>query len=72
MGIVRTVYETAGLEMTERAHHQLTSYREEHPRGKEGRVTYDLRADFGVTPTDVRRPFAFYFDAFPSVRIEAT
>ncbi len=70
MGIVETAYDVAALPMSAEARRQLTTYIEEHPRGKEGRVAYDLRVDFGVTPEEVRAPFAFYFDAFPAVRVE--
>ena len=36
-----------------------------HQRGRFGRVVYDLRADFGAEPDDIRAPFDFYFDRFP-------
>ena len=38
---------------------------ESHPRGKEGRVIYHLKRDFGVDPDALRQRFQFYFDAFP-------
>jgi len=41
----------------------------ENPRGKHGQVVYDLRADFGLEPADVRKRFDFYFERFP-VRVE--
>ena len=40
-----------------------------HPRGRHGQVLYDLEADFGLAPAEVRKRFDFYFDAFP-VRAE--
>jgi hypothetical protein len=42
-----------------------------HPRGKAGRVAYDLQGDFGVTAGDLRERFAFYtnqFDIEPEAR----
>ena len=51
------------------AYGQLRAYMDAHPRGKEGRVVYDLRGDFGVEPAQLRERFAFYFDRFP-VRVE--
>lgn len=69
MGTVERVYERAGIELTTRARAEIEAYRSAHPRGKEGRVVYDLRRDFGVTPEEVRAPFGFYLDRFP-VRIE--
>ena len=35
-----------------------------HPRGKDGRVV-DVRQDFGADPTELRKAFDFYFEAFP-------
>jgi len=69
MGTVERIYETAGLEMTDTARAQITQYVEDHPRGKEGQVVYDLRADFDAAPADVRAGFDFYLDRF-DVRIE--
>lgn len=63
------VYECAGIELTDRARAEHRAYTEAHPRGKEGRVVYDLRGDFAVTPEELRAPFGFYFDRFP-VRVE--
>lgn len=70
LAMVEKIYDRAGLPMTERARAQLQHYIDEHPRGKEGRVVYDLRGDFGVEPSALRRRFDFYFEAFP-VKAEA-
>jgi hypothetical protein len=70
MAVVRSIYETAGLELTGDAQRQIADYVAAHPRGKDGQVVYDLRADFGITPAEVREPFGFYLDRFP-VRVEA-
>ena len=61
---VRGIYEVAGLEMTPDADAQIQQYLDDHPRGKEGRVVYDLREDFGADPADVRAPFDFYRSEF--------
>jgi hypothetical protein len=71
MGTLQQVYDTAGIELTDRARSEIQAYLDAHPRGKEGRVVYDLRRDFAVTPDEVRQAFAFYFDRFP-VQIEVT
>jgi sulfotransferase family protein len=60
----------AGLEVTEQARSQLTTYLAGNPRGKEGRVIYDIRGDFGLEPADLHERFAFYYEAFPQVRKE--
>lgn len=70
MGTVQRVYDAAGIELTDAARAEIEAYRAAHPRGKEGRVVYDLRGDFSTTPEEVRRRFGAYLDAFPDVRIE--
>ena len=71
MGTLQHIYDVAGLEFTPEARRQVDGYRAAHPRGKEGRVVYDLRRDFSVTPDEVRAPFGFYFDRFET-RIEVS
>ena len=70
MGTVQRVYDAAGIELTDQARAEIEAYRAAHPRGKEGRVVYDLRRDFATTPEEVRSRFGAYLDAFPNVRIE--
>lgn len=65
MGIVAQVYAKAGLSLTPSARDQLDHYVRNHPRGKEGRIIYQLERDFGVQPSELRKRFAFYFDRFP-------
>jgi len=58
------------MEVTDTARDQLTTYLAANPRGKEGRLVYDLRADFGLDPDDLYDRFSFYFEAFPEIRRE--
>ncbi len=60
----------AGIEVTDEARAQLDAYVAGNPRGKEGRVVYDLRGDFGLEPDDLYERFAFYFAAFPQITRE--
>lgn len=69
IGTVERFYQCAGVEMTTKARHQLDAYMTANPRGKHGRVGYDLEGDFGLRPEAVRERFEFYFDRFP-VRAE--
>ena len=62
------VYDCAGMELTAQARAEVAGYQHAHPRGKEGRVVYDLRRDFATTPEEVRARFGAYLDRFP-VRI---
>jgi len=65
MGTVEQVYSHAGLELTEQARTEIAAYVEAHPRDKHGSMSYDLRADFGVTPGQLRQRYAFHLDRHP-------
>ncbi len=69
MGTLQRIYDMAGIEFTGEAKAEVAAYQAAHPRGKEGRVVYDLRGDFGVTPEEVRTRYTDYMNAFP-VQIE--
>ena len=71
VAMVRKIYAKAALPMTDTALQQLEHFMEAHPRGKHGRVAYDLEADFGVSPDALRQQFDFYFRQFP-VRAETS
>jgi hypothetical protein len=60
----------AGMVATDQARSELTTYLAGNPRGREGRVVYDLRGDFGLEPADLHDRFAFYYEAFPQIRAE--
>ena len=68
---VERIYEVAGLLMSDEARASLDAYMTENPRGKHGRIVYDLVGDFGVDPDALRSRFDFYYDRFP-VEIERT
>jgi hypothetical protein len=65
VGMVGRIYERAHLPLTDGARGQLDAFMAEHPRGKHGRLAYDLRGDFGVEPEAVRERFRYYFERFP-------
>ncbi len=69
IGMIERIYELADLEMTENARTQLAKYLGDNPRGKHGRIVYDLKADFGIERDELRTRFGFYFDRFP-VKVE--
>lgn len=69
LAMVEQIYARAQLEMTAQAREQLQQFLTDHPRGRDGRVVYNLRGDFGVEPAQLRERFAFYFDRFP-VQVE--
>jgi hypothetical protein len=69
LGTVEAIYRRAELPLTDAARAAMASFLDQNRRGKYGRVLYDLQADFGLDPADVRRRFAFYFERF-AVRAE--
>ena len=69
MGTLLGIYDAAGIELTDQARAEIEAHRAAHPRGKDGRVVYDLRRDFSVTPEEVRARFGAYLARFPA-RIE--
>lgn len=71
MGTMERVYAAAGLELTPTTRAQLEGYIRDHLRGKEGRVIYNLKGNFGVDPADLRGRYGFYFDRFP-IRAEGS
>ena len=70
VGMVAKILAVAGLEVTGSARGAFEMYLAGNPRGKDGRVVYDLRNDFGVEPGDLHERFAFYYEAFPQIRKE--
>ena len=69
MATVEQIYAKAGIEMTAAARAELDQYIADHPRGKEGKVVYDLRGDFDADLDALYRRFDFYTAQFP-VRTE--
>ncbi len=65
VGATQKVLETAGLESTPDSREDLKSYMDHHPRGKAGRVVYDLAGDFRLDIGELRDRFRFYTDRFP-------
>jgi len=57
------VLERAGLPVTDECLADIEHYMDSHPRGKNGRVVYDLEGDFGLDADELRGRFAFYTDA---------
>ncbi|MFN8640237.1 MAG: sulfotransferase [Candidatus Binatia bacterium] len=70
LGTVTRILDAAGVGVPEPTRRQLADYIAGNPRGRNGRMIYDLRRDFGLDPDEVRRRFAFYFEVFPQIRPE--
>ena len=64
IAMVERIYKVAGLVMSNEARAELDQYMADNPRGKHGRILYDLRGDFGVDPDELRKRFDFYYERF--------
>jgi hypothetical protein len=65
VAMVERIYQRNDLEMTGKARGELASFMADNPRGKHGRLVYDLARDFGIGSDAVRARFDYYFDRFP-------
>ncbi|QIX26514.1 sulfotransferase [Nocardioides sp. JQ2195] len=65
IGTVAEVYRTAGIEFSDQARDHIQDYIDSHPRDKGGSMSYDIRADFGTTPEELRKRFDFYLARYP-------
>lgn len=70
MPVLERLYECGGVELTPKVRDRFQRYLDANPRGKHGRIRYDLQRHFGFTADELRRRFDFYFDRF-DVRPEA-
>jgi len=69
IGTAQRVLETAGLPSTPDSVQDMREYMKRHPRGRDGRVIYDLSGDFNLDVHELRERFRFYTDRF-AVRFE--
>ncbi len=66
---VKKIYALAGMSFDADTKRRIDDYNTTHPRGRFGRVVYDL-ADFELDGRELRERFRFYTDRFP-VRLES-
>ncbi|WP_232021943.1 sulfotransferase family protein [Mycobacterium basiliense] len=69
MPVLEELYRRGGVELTPQACRHFQQYLDGNPRGKHGRIRYDLQRHFGVSANTLRKRFDFYFDRF-DVRAE--
>lgn len=62
--VLERLYQAGGVELTSKARQRFQHYLDAHPRGKRGRIHYELQRHFGVTADELRGRFDFYFDRF--------
>lgn len=64
MTVLQTLYEYNGTGLSPDVKASLQDYLDENPRGKHGRMVYDLERDFDRSPDELRSRFAFYLERF--------
>nr|WP_090609672.1 sulfotransferase [Mycobacterium lentiflavum] len=57
-------YRRGEVELTPKVRGRFQQYLDGNPRGKHGRIRYDLPRHFGVSADELRGRFDFYFDRF--------
>jgi hypothetical protein len=65
VGTAHRVLAAAGLSATNESAQDMHEYMEHHPRGRDGRVVYDLAGNFKLDLNALRDRFRFYTDRFP-------
>ncbi|MEY2476912.1 MAG: hypothetical protein QOG87_2227 [Actinomycetota bacterium] len=63
VAMVERIYALAGQPFTPEVRSAMDTFMADHPRGKFGRIDYDL-ADFGLDAKECRERFAFYVERF--------
>lgn len=67
--LLTDLYQRGGEELTDKVRRQFQKYLDGNPRGKHGRIRYDLQRHFGIAPDELRARFDFCFNRF-DVRAE--
>jgi Sulfotransferase family len=63
--ILKAIYAKADLPLSNDMLGKLKEHHADHDPGHQGKIAYDLEGHFGVTATEIRKHFDFYFDRFP-------
>jgi hypothetical protein len=58
------LYQRGGVELTTKVRARFQNYLDGNPRGKHGRINYDLQRHFGISADQLRERFGFYFNRF--------
>ncbi|MBV8786947.1 MAG: sulfotransferase [Mycobacterium sp.] len=62
--VLERLYDIGNVRLTTKARNSFQRYLDGNPRGKHGRIRYDLQRHFGITADELRGRFDFYFDKF--------
>ena len=64
MPLLEELYRRGGVELTAKVRARFQGYLDGNPRGKHGRINYDLQRHFGISADQLRERFGFYFNRF--------
>ncbi|WP_406813685.1 sulfotransferase family protein [Mycobacterium sp. M23085] len=64
MPVLERLYRCAGVDLPPKVQQRFQHYLDGNPRGKHGRIRYELERHFGASAEDLRSRFGFYFDKF--------
>jgi hypothetical protein len=64
MPLLEELYRRGGVELTTKVRGSFQNYLDGNPRGKHGRIHYDLQRHFGISADQLRERFDFYFNRF--------
>ena len=64
MPLLEELYRRGGVELPTKVRGRLQGYLDGNPRGKHGRINYDLQRHFGISADQLRARFDFYFNRF--------
>ncbi len=64
MPVLERLYQCAGVDLPPKVQHRFQRYLDGNPRGKHGRIRYELQRHFGISAEELRGRFGFYFDKF--------
>jgi len=67
-GTLARIYDRAGFELGPKTRSSMKQYIDDHPRGRHGKIVYDLQADFGIDRDAVYENFRDYLACFPVKR----
>jgi len=62
--LLEELYRRGGVELTPKVRARFQQYLDGNPRGRHGRIRYDLKRHFGISADELRSRFDFYFDRF--------
>ncbi|OBG77109.1 MULTISPECIES: sulfotransferase [unclassified Mycobacterium] len=64
MPVLEELYRRGGVDLPANVRDRFQRYLHSNPRGKHGRIRYDLQRHFGTSADELRGRFGYYFDRF--------